>query len=173
MPRKRPDINESLFYDKYYVIKKSRAQLLAQEAIKQLTDEADPTDGGSLEVTDILQRMSDIQGKTYFCLNLDESPSLKAMQAYYTNKYDRETAEACMDYIMKREVGKELVFKGKTLTRAKVADVWHHPNGGKVFEVKDKEGNTYTVPELWVVKWLEPEAGQNGAKTDPTLRDAE
>ena len=35
----RPDITESLFYDKYYVIKKARAQVLAQEAIKQLTEE--------------------------------------------------------------------------------------------------------------------------------------
>lgn len=153
----RPDINESLFYDKYYVIKKSRAQLLAQEAIRQLTEEA-TAEGASLEVSDILERMCDIQGKQYFCLNLDEAASLKAMQTYYLSKYDREAAEACIEYIMKREVGKELVFKGKCLVRGKVTDVWHHPDGGKVFEIRDKDGKTYTVPESWVVKWLESDA---------------
>jgi hypothetical protein len=172
MPRKRPDITESLFYDKYFVIKKAHAQNLAQEAIKQLSDEGAGGDGGALEVTDILQRMCDLQGKTYFCLNLDEEPSLKAMQAYYLSKYDREAAEACMDYIMKREVGKELVFKGKCLTRGKVTDVWHHPNGGKVLEVKDKEGNIYTVPESWIVKWLESEGGQNGSKAESAQQDS-
>jgi hypothetical protein len=172
MPKKRPDINESLFYDKYYVIKKSRAQMLAQEAIRQLSEEAECGDGTSLEVTEILQRMCDIQSKTYFCLNLDEEASLKAMQTYYLSKYDREAAEACMDYIMKREVGKEMIFKGKCLTRAKVIDVWHHPNGGKVFEVRDKDGNQYTVPELWVVKWFE-ETGQNGGKPEPSLSETE
>lgn len=156
----RPDITESLYYDKYFVIKKSRAQLLAQEAIKQLTDEMTGTDGGSLEVTDILERMCAIQSKQYFCLNLDEEASLKAMQTYYMSKYDREAAEACIQYIMKKEVGREIIFKGKCLMRARVSDVWHHPDGGKVFEVKDKEGHIHTVPESWVVKWLEPESEQ-------------
>lgn len=131
--------------------------MLAQEAIKQLTDEAQASgDGGTLEVADILGRMCDIQGKQYFCLNLDEEASLKAMQTYYLSKYDREAAEACIEYIMKKEVGRELIFKGKCLMRGKVSDVWHHPDGGKVFEVKDKNGGTYTVPESWVMKWLEP-----------------
>lgn len=163
MPRKRPDINESLFYDKYFVIKKSRVQMLAQEAIRQLTEENVAGDG-ALEVNDILERMCAIQGKQYFCLNLDEEASLKAMQTYYMSKYDREAAEACMEYILKREVGKELVFKGKCLTRARVVDVWHHPNGGKVFEAKDKEGNVYTVPESWVMKWLEPEPASKSSE---------
>lgn len=157
MPNKRPDITESLFYDKYFVIKKARAQMLAQEAIRQLTEEANGSES-TLEVSDILERMCSIQGKQYFCLNLDEEASLKAMQTYYLSKYDRKAAEACIEYIMKKEVGRELVFKGKCLMRAKVTDVWHHPDGGKVFEVKDKEGNIYTVPEGWVVKWLEAEA---------------
>lgn len=156
MPKKRPEITESLFYDKYYVIKKSRAQMLAQEAIKQLTEEMGASDG-PIEVVDILERMCAIQGKQYFCLNLDEEASLKAMKTYYTAKYDRETAEACLEYIMKKEVGRELVFKGKCLVRGRVVDVWHHPDGGKVFEVKDKNGQVYTVPESWVVKWLEKE----------------
>jgi Glu-tRNA(Gln) amidotransferase subunit E-like FAD-binding protein len=156
MPKKRPDITESLFYDKYYVIKKSRAMMLAQEAVKQLSEEMPPTDG-PIEVTDILERMCDIQGKQYFCLNLDEEHSLKAMQTYYTTKYDRDAAEACIEYIMKKELGRELVFKGKCLTRGKVSDTWHHPDGGKVFEIRDKDGNVYTVPESWVVKWLDAE----------------
>ncbi len=167
MKKQRPDITESLFYDKYYVIKKSRAQSLAQEAIRQLTEENAARDGGgTLEVEDILQRMSDLQGKQYFCLNLDEDSSLKAMQTYYRSKYDSAAAEACIEYIMKREVGKEVVFKGKCLTRGRVSDVWHHPDGGKVFEVRDKENNVYTVPETWVVKWLEhpaPESAEAGA----------
>lgn len=159
----RPDINESLFYDKYFVIKKSRAQVLAQEAIRQLTEEAG-AEGASLEVNDILERMCDIQGKQYFCLNLDEEASLKAMQTYYLSKYDRDAAEACIEYIMKREVGKELVFKGKCLVRGKVTDVWHHPDGGKVFEIKDSEGKFHTVPESWVVKWLESDAAAAGTQ---------
>lgn len=165
MKSKRPDITESLFYDKYYVIKKSRAQALAQESIRMLTEENASRDGGgTIEVEDILARMCEIQGKQYFCLNLDEEASLKAMQTYYHSKYDRAAAEACIEYIMKREVGKELVFKGKCLIRGRVADVWHHPDGGKVFEVRDKDGNSYTVPEGWVVKWLEtpvPEGAEN------------
>ena len=36
----------------------------------------------TVEVTDILERMCDIQGRQYFCLNLDEDASLKAMQTY-------------------------------------------------------------------------------------------
>lgn len=164
MPTKRPDITESLFYDKYFVIKKTRAQLLAQEAIRQLSEEAANTDGASLEVTDILERMCSLQGKQYFCLNLDEESSLKAMQTYYMSKYDRKAAEACIEYIMKKEVGREVVFKGKCLLRGKVTDVWHHPDGGKVFEVKDKDNNTYTVPESWVVKWLEPETATKSEK---------
>ena len=166
MPKKRPDITESLYYDKYYVIKKSRAQMLAQEAIRQLTEEMGPGEG-TLEVTDILERMCAIQGKQYFCLNLDEEASLKAMKTYYTAKYDRETAEACIGYIMKKEVGRELVFKGKCLTRGRVVDVWHHPDGGKVFEVKDKDSTQYTVPESWVVKWLEPEAPEPPKEEPP------
>jgi hypothetical protein len=162
MKKTRPDITESLFYDKYYVIKKSRAQMLAQEAIRQLTEENAARDGsGTIEVEDILGRMCDLQGKQYFCLNLDEEPSLKAMQTYYHSKYDRAVAEACIEHIMKREVGKELVFKGKCLTRGRVADVWHHPDGGKVFEVRDKDGNSHTVPETWVVKWLEAPSEEN------------
>jgi hypothetical protein len=163
MPKKRPDITESLFYDKYYVIKKARAQMLAQEAIKQLTEEMGPSDG-PIEIVDILERMCAIQGKQYFCLNLDEEASLKAMKTYYTAKYDRETADACLEYIMKKEVGREVVFKSKCLVRGRVIDVWHHPDGGKVFEVKDKTGQLYTVPEGWVVKWLE---------TEPTTSEAD
>lgn len=166
MPKKRPDITESLFYDKYFVIKKSRAQMLAQEAIKQLTEEMGPNDG-PIEIVDILERMCAIQGKQYFCLNLDEEASLKAMKTYYTAKYDRETAEACLEYIMKKEVGRELVFKGKCLVRGRVVDVWHHPDGGKVFEVKDKNGQPYTVPESWVVKWLEGEPEESD-RTSPS-----
>jgi hypothetical protein len=155
MRKKRPDLNESLFYDKYFVIKKSRAQLLAQEALKQLTEEGAGHDGGSIEVTEVLDRMCSIQGKAYFCLNLDEEASLKAMQTYYLSKYDRDVAEACIDYIMKKEVGREMVFKGKCLIRAHVVDAWRHPDGGKVYEVRDKQGASYSVPESWVVKWLE------------------
>ncbi|MBX7245393.1 MAG: hypothetical protein K1X53_07830 [Candidatus Sumerlaeaceae bacterium] len=156
----RPDINESLYYDKYFVIKKSRAQMLAQEAIRQLTSEVGE-DGGSLEVTEILDRMCAIQARQYFCLNLDEEASLKAMQTYYLGKYDKEVAEACIDYILKKEVGRELVFKGKCLTRGKVTDVWRHPDGGKVFDVRDNNGSSHTVPEIWVVRWLEN--GADGA----------
>ncbi|MCX7717692.1 MAG: hypothetical protein N2111_04715 [Candidatus Sumerlaeaceae bacterium] len=158
----RPDINESLFYDKYFVIKKSRAQMLAQEAMRQLAEEGATRDGGALDVTDVLDRMCAIQGKQYFCLNLDEEASIKAMQTYYLAKYDREVAEACIDHIMKKEVGRELVFKGKCLTRGKVVDVWRHPDGGKVFEVRDKQGTIYTVPEPWLVKWLDPEPEPEG-----------
>lgn len=161
MRRKRTDINESLYYDKYFVIKKARAQMLAQEALKQLTEEGAGRDGSSLDVTEILDRMCAIQGKQYFCLNLDEESSLKAMQTYYMSKYDREMAEACIEYIMKKEIGKELVFKGKCLTRARVIDAWRHPDGGKVYEVRDKQGVNYTVPESWVVKWLEEPAPES------------
>ena len=152
------DINESLFYDKYYVIKKSRAAGLAHDAVRILTEEAAEKEGGSVEIIDILERMCDLQGKQYFCLNLDEQPSLQAMKTYYLAKYDPEVAEACIEHIMKKEVGRELVFKGKCLVRGKVTDVWHHPDGGKVFEVRDKNNNLYTVPETRVVKWLEAEA---------------
>lgn len=156
----RPDITESLYYDKYFVIKKSRTQVLAQEAIRLLTEES--SDGGAtLDVTDILDRMCAIQARQYFCLNLDEEASLKAMQTYYLSKYDKEVAEACIDHIMKKEVGRELVFKGKCLTRGRVVDVWRHPDGGKVFEVKDKQGNSHTVPEHWLLKWLEPETEES------------
>ena len=155
MRKKRPDLNESLFYDKYFVIKKARVQMLAQEALKQLAEEGAGRDGGSLDVTEVLDRMCAIQGKQYFCLNLDEEASLKAMQTYYLSKYDRDVAEACIDYITKKEVGKELVFKGKCLTRAHVVDAWRHPDGGKVYEVRDKQGMNYTIPEAWVVKWLD------------------
>jgi hypothetical protein len=67
---------------------------------------------------------------------------------------------------MKKEVGREVVFKGKCLIRGRVVDVWHHPDGGKVFEVKDKEGQQYTVPESWVVKWLETEPASQSASED-------
>ena len=156
MKRTRPDINECLYYDKYYVIKKSRATTLAQEAIRQLTEEtASREGGGTIEVDDILVRMCSLHGKQYFCLNLDEEASLKAMQTYYHSKYDKNAAEQCIEYIMKREVGKEVVFKGKCLTRGRVVDIWHHPDGGKVFEVRDKDNNSHTVPESWIVKWID------------------
>ena len=151
------DLNESLFYDKYYVIKKSRPADLANEAVRILTEEMAGNDGASLEIVEILERMYDLQAKQYFCLNLDEAASLEAMKTYYLSKYDREIAERCIEHIMKKEVGRELVFKGKCLIRGKVSDVWYHPDGGKVLEVKDKDGKVHTVPESWVVKWLDPE----------------
>ncbi|PKO18868.1 hypothetical protein CVU37_05715 [candidate division BRC1 bacterium HGW-BRC1-1] len=165
MKRTRPDINESLYYDKYYVIKKTGATTLAQEAIRQLTEEtASREGGGTIEVDDILGRMCSLHGKQYFCLNLDEEASLKAMQTYYHSKYDKNAAEQCIEYIMKREVGKEVVFKGKCLTRGRVVDVWHHPDGGKVFDVRDKENGLHSVPEGWVVKWIEAPAEVEGEK---------
>lgn len=154
MAGKKTEITESMFYDKYYVIKKSKAQALAQEAIKQLYEEGGCNEHGVIEVLDILERMDDLQGAQYFAMNLDEEASIKAMQTYYLNKYDKEAAEACINYILKGEIGKSLVFKGKCLTSGKVTDVWRHPDGGKVFEVRDKGGSVHTVPESWVVKWL-------------------
>jgi hypothetical protein len=155
MAGKKTEITESMFYDKYYVIKKSKAQALAQEAIKQIYEEGGGNEHGVIEIMDILERMDDLQGAQYFAMNLDEEASIKAMQSYYLNKYDKEAAEACINYILKGEIGKSLVFKGKCLTSGKVTDVWRHPDGGKVFEVRDKGGAVHTVPESWIVKWLE------------------
>jgi hypothetical protein len=152
---KAAEITESMFYDKYYVIKKSKAQALAQESIKQLYEEGRINEHGVIEIVDILERMDEIQGAQYFAMNLDEEASIKAMQTYYLNKYDKEAAEACINFILKGEIGRGLVFKGKCLTSGKVLDVWRHPDGGKVFEVRDKLGNRHTVPEGWVIKWLE------------------
>ncbi len=155
MAGKKTEITESMFYDKYYVIKKSKAPPLAQEAIKELYEEGGRNEHGVIEILDILERMDDLQGAQYFAMNLDEEASIKAMQTYYLNKYDKEAAEACINYILKGEVGKSLVFKGKCLTSGKVTDVWRHPDGGKVLEVRDKTGTMHTVPESWIVKWLE------------------
>ncbi len=167
------NLDESLFYDKYFVIKKSRATQLANEAVRILTEEMVPGAGESLEIVDILERMCDLQSKQYFCLNLDEAASLEAMKTYYLSKYDRDVAERCIEHIMKKEVGRELVFKAKCLVRGKVVDVWHHPDGGKVFEVRDRDNKTHTVPESWVVKWLDPENNtpQPDSLFPPTPKD--
>lgn len=149
------EINESLFYDKYYVIKKSKAHHFAQEAIRQLYDEGKCNEYGVIDIVDILDKMSDLQGSQYFAMNLDEEASIKAMQTYYAVKYNEKAAEACVKYILKSEIGRSLVFKGKCLTSGKVTDVWRHPDGGKVFEVEDKQNTKHTVPESWVVKWID------------------
>lgn len=149
------EINESLFYDKYYVIKKSKAHQLAQEAIKQLYEEGKSNEYGVIDIVDILDEMSGLQGSQYFAMNLDEEASIKAMQTYYAVKYNDKAAAVCVKFILKGEIGKSLVFKGKCLTSGKVTDVWRHPDGGKVFEVEDKQGTRHTVPESWVIKWLE------------------
>jgi len=153
--KKQPEIVESMFYDKYYVIKKSKAQALAQEALRQLYAEGKFNEQGVIDVVDILERMCDLQGAQYFAMNLDEDSSIKAMQTYYREKYGEEAAKACLKYILKGDVGKSLVFKGKCLMTGKVVDVWRHPDGGKVYEVRDNQGEVHTVPEAWVVKWLE------------------
>ena len=153
--KKKIEINESMFYDKYFVIKKSKAKQLAEEAINELSEEGKVNEHGVIEIVDILERVDDIQGAEYFSMNLDEESSIKAMQTYYHHKYGAEAAKACIDYILKGEVGKKLVFKGKTLISGTVVDIWRHPDGGKVFEIEDKSGNKHTVPEDWIVKWLE------------------
>ena len=152
---KKVEITESMYYDKYYVIKRIKTKELAEEAIRELTDEGRVNEHGIVEMEDILDRMDQLQGAQYFAMNLDEDASIKAMQTYYLNKYNAEAAKACIDYILKSEIGKSLVFKGKTLISGKVVDVWRHPDGGKVFEVEDKTGKKHTAPENWVVKWLE------------------
>ncbi len=151
----KSDITESMFYDKYYVVKKSKSHALAQEALRQLYAEGKVNEQGVIDVVDILERMSDIQGAQYFAMNLDEESSIKAMQTYYREKYGEEAAKACLKYILKGDVGRALVFKGKCLMTGKVVDVWRHPDGGKVYEVRDNQGTVSTVPEAWVVKWLE------------------
>ncbi len=149
------EITESLFYDKYYVIKKSKAHHIAQEAIKELYDQGKCNEYGVIDIVDILEQMSQLQGSQYFAMNLDEEASIKAMQTYYSVKYNEKVAEACIKYILKSEIGRNLVFKGKCLTSGEVTDVWRHPDGGKVFEIEDKQGTKHTVPESWVVKWIE------------------
>ncbi len=153
--KEQPDINESMFYDKYYVVKKSKAHSLAQEALRQLYSEGKFNEQGVIDVVDILERVCDLQGAQYFAMNLDEDSSIKAMQTYYRVKYGEEAARACLKYILKGDVGRKLVFKGKCLMSGTVVDVWRHPDGGKVFDVRDNQGEVHTVPETWVVKWLE------------------
>jgi hypothetical protein len=151
----QPDINESMFYDKYYVVKKSKAQPLAQEALRQLYAEGKFNEHGVIDVVDILERVCELQGAQYFAMNLDEDSSIRAMQTYYRVKYGEPAAKACLKYILKGDVGKNVVFKGKCLMTGKVIDVWRHPDGGKVYEVRDNQGIIHTVPEHWIVKWLE------------------
>ena len=68
----QPEITESMFYDKYYVVKKSKAQALAQEALRQLYAEGRFNEQGVIDVVDILERVCDLQSAQYFAMNLDE-----------------------------------------------------------------------------------------------------
>lgn len=158
MPRhKKPiDVEESLFYDKYFVFKKERAVVLAEKAINQLNEESH-AEAPEVSISDVLERMALLQEKQYFCLNLDEEPAVAAMQEYYRQKYGEDMAKKCVQYIMAKDVGQELVFKGKCLVRGKVTESWRHPDGTKVYEVEDRQGGTHTVPESWVVKFLDAE----------------
>jgi hypothetical protein len=155
--KRRLEIPESMFYDKYYVIKKSKARDLAQRALHQLYEEGKLDESGTIEIEEVLERLCTLQGSQYFAMNLDEKASIEAMKVYYRHKYGPEAADACVKFILGHEVGKGLVFKGKCIMSGKVAEVWRHPDGGKVFEVEDTQGGRHTVPERWVVKWLENE----------------
>lgn len=154
---KMPDIDESLFYDKYFCFKRQRTEELAVQAMGQLQDEAAAEGGGQeISIIEIMERMSLIQHRTYFCLNLDEEPAVKAVQEYYRHKYGAHAADICIEQMAVRDVGKDVVFKAKCITRGTIIDAWHHPNGEKVYEVQDKQGKNHTVPANWVVKFLPP-----------------
>lgn len=101
-----PKPGEPKFYQKYFVIKRDRLA----ELLRGLADVIDPGavvhDENISHLTKVLDGMMDIQGASYFVVNLDEIEGQEAMIKYWELKgHTRDEVLSCIPDILKKGVG--------------------------------------------------------------------